>query len=131
MERVVALLGRRGEAGDAAIQAGQAGAAVGQAGQGRHGGDADIPPLSRADLPQGRKPLAVFLAKRSLKNNPFLSRSRSRSSTPAGIPRRSTGALGVKREGAQQRKNTATLQKRLQGLSQGKTADSDKKRRYE
>merc|ERR1711971_140989 len=40
-----------------------------------------------------------------------------------------TGALGVKREGAQQRKNTATLQKRLQGLSQGKTADSDKKRR--
>jgi len=36
----------------------------------------------------------------------------------------------VKREGAQQqRKNTATLQKRLQGLSQGKTADSDKKRR--
>merc|ERR1711971_215560 len=40
-----------------------------------------------------------------------------------------TGALGVKREGAQQRKNTATLQKRLQGLSQGKTANSDKKRR--
>ena len=129
MARVQGVLGRRGGVGDVATRAGQAGAAVGQAGQGRHGGDADIPPPSRADLPQGRKPLAVFLAKRSLKNYPFLSRSRSRSSTPAGIPRRSTGALGVKREGAQQRKNTATLQKRLQGLSQGKTADSEKKRR--
>jgi len=55
VERVVALLGRRGEAGDAAIQAGQAGAAVGQAGQGRHGGDADILPLSQVDLPRGQE----------------------------------------------------------------------------
>ena len=53
--RVVVLLGRRGEAGDAAIQAGRVGAAVGQAGQGRHGGDADIRRPSQADLPPGGK----------------------------------------------------------------------------
>jgi len=78
---------------------------------------------SRSRSPRRRRRYSSSFSSRSS------SRSRSRSSTPAGIPRRSTGALGVKREGAQQRKNTATLQKRLQGLSQGKTADSEKKRR--
>lgn len=59
------------------------------------------------------------------------SRSRSRSSTPPGIPRRTSGSLGVKREGGAGggRRNTAPLQKRLQGVSHGKPVQDDKKKR--
>lgn len=59
------------------------------------------------------------------------SRSRSRSSTPPGIPRRTSGSLGVKREGGAGggRRNTAPLQKRLQGVSHGKPVEEKKKRR--
>jgi len=53
---VLMLVARRGGAGDVATHPDLAEAAVGQAGQGRRDrGDADIPPLSPADLPQGPK----------------------------------------------------------------------------
>jgi len=54
------------------------------------------------------------------------SRSRSRSSTPPGIPRRA----GARREAPPppSRRNTAPLQKRLQGVSQGKVEDRKRRR---
>ena len=55
VERVALHRGRREGGGDAAIQVDRAGAAVARADRGLRGGDADIPLLSPADPPQGKK----------------------------------------------------------------------------
>merc|ERR1712025_476219 len=73
---------------------------------------------SRSRSPRRRRRYSSSYSSRSS------SRSRSRSSTPAGIPRRHDAGAGgskpVKREPTDRSRNTAPLQKRLAGVTQGR-----------
>ena len=94
---------------------GVAGVAVAQAGVAVREGGEGILPLTRAGHPQGEIDINQKLLIK------YMSRSRSRSSTPAGIPRREGGSRPVKKEAGAggSGKSTAPLQKRLAGAGGG------------
>ena len=104
-------------AGREVTPAAAAGAAVDPAGAGVPDGGGDIRPRTPAGHHQGK--IITIICLHCTQQQHL--RSRSRSSTPAGIPRRGGGEAGarpVKKEGAGgSGRSTAPLQKRLAGVT--------------